>query len=135
MKKFFSEFKEFAIKGNMLDLAVGMIIGASFNAIVKSLVDDIIMPAVGLLIAKKDFSSLAVTVEGATIKYGMLIQNLVNFIITAMCLFLVVKALNKFRRKKEEPQEEAPAEKAEDIVLLEQIKDALVEIQKNGKQQ
>lgn len=135
MKKFFSEFKEFAIKGNMLDLAVGMIIGASFNAIVKSLVDDIIMPTVGLLIAKKDFSSLAVTVEGATIKYGMLIQNLVNFIITAMCLFLVVKALNKFRRKKEEPQEEAPAEKAEDIVLLEQIKDALVEIQKNGKQQ
>ena len=140
MKKFFSEFKEFAIKGNMLDLAVGMVIGTAFTAIVKSLVDDIIMPSIGALVAGKDFTALSVKVGSATIKYGNLIQNIVVFLITAFCLFLVVKGINTMkkrheaRKNKPEPQPE-PEAKPEDIVLLEQIKDALIEIQKSNTKQ
>lgn len=138
MKKFFSEFKEFAVKGNMLDLAVGVIIGASFNAIVKSLVDDIIMPAVGVLIGGKDFTALSAKVGDATIAYGNLIQNLVNFLITAFCLFLVVKGINTMKRRREEQMpkpEPEPEAKPDDIVLLEQIKDTLIEIQKSNNKQ
>ncbi|MBQ4631261.1 MAG: large conductance mechanosensitive channel protein MscL [Clostridia bacterium] len=138
MKKFFAEFKEFAVKGNMLDLAVGMIIGAAFNAIVKSLVDDIIMPAVGVLIGGKDFTALSFQFKDATIAYGNLIQNLVNFLITAFCLFLVVKGINTMKRRREaqmsKPEPE-PEKKSDDIVLLEQIKDTLVEIQKSNNKQ
>lgn len=131
MKKFLSEFKEFAIKGNMFDLAVGVIIGAAFNTIVKSLVDDVIMPAVGMLIGGHDFTTLVIKFGTATIKYGNLIQNIVNFLITAFCLFVVVKGINTFKRRKEAVEEvaqEAAPEKSEDIVLLEQIKDTLLEI-------
>lgn len=138
MKKFFSEFKEFAVKGNMLDLAVGVIIGASFNAIVKSLVDDIIMPAVGIIIGGKDFTSLSAKVGDATIAYGNLIQNFVNFLITAFCLFIVVKGINTMKRRREDAMpkpEPEPEAKPEDVVLLEQIKDTLVEIQKSANKQ
>ncbi len=130
MKKFLSEFKEFAIKGNMLDLAVGVIIGAAFNTIVKSLVDDIIMPIIGVLIGGHDFTALAIKFGEETVNYGNLIQNVVNFLITAFCLFVVVKGINTLKRKKEteEVVEEKAPEKSEDIVLLEQIKEALVEI-------
>ena len=130
MKKFLSEFKEFAIKGNMFDLAVGVIIGAAFNTIVKSLVDDIIMPAIGMLIGGHDFTSLALKFGEETINYGNLIQNVVNFLITAFCLFVVVKGINSLKRKKEieEVIEEKEPEKSEDILLLEQIKDTLLEI-------
>ena len=85
MKKFFAEFKEFAIKGNMLDLAVGVIIGAAFKTIVDSLVNDVFMPLVGALIGGYNFTSLAINVGEASITYGNLIQNIVNFIITAFC--------------------------------------------------
>lgn len=131
MKKFIAEFKEFAIKGNMFDLAVGVIIGTSFNTIVKSLVDDIIMPTIGMIIGGHDFTSLVLKVGDATIKYGNLIQNVVNFFITAFCLFVVVKAMNTLKRRKEAAEdvaEEAAPAKPDDIVLLEQIKDALLEI-------
>ncbi|MBQ4527247.1 MAG: large conductance mechanosensitive channel protein MscL [Clostridia bacterium] len=136
MKKFFSEFKEFAVKGNMFDLAVGMVIGSAFTSIVKSIVDDIIMPLVGVLIGGVNFSGLSVKVGDSVIKYGNLIQNIVVFLITAMCLFVVVKALNAMKRKKEEPEPEPePEKKPDDIVLLEQIKDTLVEIQKSNNKQ
>ncbi|MBE7049238.1 MAG: large-conductance mechanosensitive channel protein MscL [Ruminococcaceae bacterium] len=133
MKKFISEFKEFAVKGNMLDLAIGVIIGGAFNTIVKSLVDDCFMPAVGMLLGGHDFSKLSLKIGEATITYGNLIQNIVNFLITAFCLFIFVKGINSLKRKKEvEEAEEATAEeeskKAEDIVLLEEIRDALKEL-------
>ena len=133
MKKFLSEFKEFAIKGNMFDLAVGVIIGAAFNTIVKSLVDDVLMPAMGMLLGGHDFTALALKFGEETINYGNLIQNIVNFIITAFCLFVVVKGINKVKKlneAKEEAKEEAQEEpvKSDEIILLEQIKDALFEI-------
>ena len=130
MKKFFSEFKEFAIKGNMFDLAVGVIIGAAFNTIVKSLVDDVIMPIIGILIGGHDFTALSFKFGEAAINYGNLIQNIVNFLITAFCLFVVVKGMNALKRKKEveEVVEAKEPEKSEDVLLLEQIKDTLLEI-------
>lgn len=126
MKKFIAEFKEFALKGNMVDLAIGMIIATSFNAVVKSIVDDVMMPLFGILLGGKDFSGLAIKVGEAQIKYGMLIQNLINFVIIAFCLFLMVKVMNKLKNPK--PVEEAPAApapKPDDIVLLEEIRDLL----------
>ncbi len=134
MKKLIAEFKEFAIKGNMLDLAIGMVIGTAFTTIVKSIVDDIIMPIVGVLTGGKDFSKLTLVIgkaaeEPAEIKYGMLIQNFVNFFIIALCLFFVVKTINKlksgFAKKEEEIVEEAIPETPADIKLLEEIRDLL----------
>lgn len=131
MKKFFSEFKEFAIKGNALDLAIGVIIGAAFKAIVDSIVNDIIMPFVGILMGGKDFSALSFKIGEAQIKYGSLIQTAVNFLIVAFCLFLLVKFVNKLKsgfaakQEAEEKAEEAPAAKSDEVVLLEQIRDSL----------
>lgn len=130
MKKFLSEFKEFAVKGNALEMAVGVIIGAAFKSIVDSIVNDIIMPFVGILLGGKDFSSLAFKIGDAQIKYGSLIQTAVNFFIVAFCLFLLVKFVNKLKdgfaaKQVEEAKEEAPAPKSEEVILLEQIRDAL----------
>ncbi len=126
MKKFLHEFREFAVKGNALDLAIGVIIGAAFKAIVDSLVADIIMPLVGILMGGKDFSSLTLTVGDASIAYGMLIQNVVDFVIVAAALFVLVKVVNSLKKPKEE---EVPvvAAKADDVILLEEIRDLLKE--------
>jgi len=121
--KIISEFKEFALKGNMIDLAVGVVIGSSFNAVVTSIVNDIFMPLVGAIIGGKDFSNLSIKIGESVVKYGALIQNIVNFLIVAVCLFMVVKVMNALRRKKEEPEQEE--KKPDDIVLLEEIRDAL----------
>ncbi len=134
MKKFFSEFKEFAVKGNMLDLAIGVIIGAAFKSIVDSLVNDIIMPLVGILLGGKDFTNLIWRVGDAEIKYGSLIQNAFNFLIVAFCLFLLVKSVNKIKNgiipvKEADKAEEAPAPKPDDVLLLEEIRDSLKAIQ------
>lgn len=128
MKKFFAEFKEFAIKGNMLDLAVGIIIGGAFNTVVKSVVENIFMPAVGMLMGGYNFSELSITIGEASIQYGAFIQNIINFLITAFCLFLIVKAINSFKKKTTPVEEAAPAAKAEEIILLEEIRDALNDI-------
>jgi large conductance mechanosensitive channel len=104
----FKEFKEFAIKGNAFDLAVGVIIGAAFGKIVSSLVSDVIMPAVGLLLGKVNFSTLAFTVGSSTIKYGSFIQAIVDFVIIAFVIFLMVKQINKFKK---EPAIVAPTTK------------------------
>ena len=127
MKKFFSEFKEFALKGNMIDLAIGIIIGSAFNAIVNSIVNDILMPFFGIIIGGKDFTNLNLTVGDAVIAYGNLIQNIINFLIIAFSLFVTVKALNKLKRQapKEAP---APPKKPDDVELLEEIRDALIQI-------
>lgn len=122
----FKEFKEFISKGNVLDLAVGVIVGGAFGKIVTSLVDDIIMPIIGLIIGGIDFSGLSFKIGDATVKYGMFIQNVVNFLIIAFSIFLVVKAVNKMRRIKPE-KEEAPAEpqKTNEEILLTEIRDLL----------
>lgn len=91
------EFKEFAMRGNVMDLAVGVIIGGAFGAIVASLVNDILMPLVGLALGGIDFSSLAIQVGAATIKYGAFIQAIVNFLIIAFVIFLIVRAMNRLR--------------------------------------
>jgi large conductance mechanosensitive channel len=103
------EFKEFAVKGNVMDMAVGVIIGGAFGKIVSSLVDDILMPIIGTITGGIDFTTLSVNVGEAEIKYGTFIQNVVDFLIVAFCIFLMLKGINKLNRKKEEPAEEAPA--------------------------
>lgn len=110
MKKFLKEFREFAMHGNVLDMAVGVVIGAAFKAIIDSLVGDIINPLVGLLF-KNDFSNLAITVGSVNIKYGAFISAVFNFLIVAFALFLVIKAANEATamRRKLTHQEDAPA--------------------------
>ena len=107
MKKFMSEFKEFIMRGNVMDLAVGVIIGGTFGAIVTSLTDDIISPVLGIF-GGMDFSSLVLNVNGAEIRYGAFITAIINFLIMAFIIFLIVKGVNKLMSigKKEEPEEE-----------------------------
>jgi large conductance mechanosensitive channel len=119
------EFKEFISRGNVLDLAVGVIIGGAFNKIVSSLVDNILMPLIGLIIGGVDFSSLSFKIKDATIAYGLFIQNIVDFLIVAFTIFMVVKAVNKLMRKKEK-KEEAPKGPSEEVLLLTEIKNELV---------
>lgn len=132
------EFKEFAMKGNVVDMAVGVIIGAAFGKIVTSLVNDLLMPLIGGLIGNVDFTTLSVTLREAvmegeevvkpavTLSYGNFIQVVVDFLIVAFCIFMVIKAINKFKKKEEAPAEpEAPAPKPDDVVLLEEIRDLL----------
>lgn len=121
-----SEFKEFITRGNVLDLAVGVIIGGAFGKIVSSLVDDILMPIVGSLIGGLDFTSLSIKIGDARIMYGSFIQQVVDFLIIALCIFFIVKLTSKFTKKKEE---EAP-KKADEVVLLEEIRDLLKETKK-----
>ena len=136
MSKFLTEFKEFAVKGNALDMAVGVIIGAAFGKIVSSIVDDIIMPPIGWLIGGVDFSNLKITlpaaqiVEGvatqpATINYGLFIQNVIDFLIVALCVFLLVKAINKLTKKKEQETPAAPPAPSAEEKLLTEIRDLM----------
>ena len=127
MKGFLKEFKEFISKGNVLDLAVAVVIGNAFNAIVTSLVNDVIMPLVGIIIGGIDFSNIKITVGSAELMVGNFIQMVVNFLIVAFTIFVVVKSFNKLQqkaKKKEEKKEEAP-KKSDDILLLEEIRDLL----------
>ncbi|MBR4898039.1 MAG: large-conductance mechanosensitive channel protein MscL [Prevotella sp.] len=127
---FISEFKEFAMKGNVLDMAVGVIIGGAFGKIVSSLVDDVLMPLVGMLTGNVDFTNLAFKIgegeEAAVLKYGNFIQNTVDFLIVAFCIFLMLKGINKLNRKKEEPAPEPEAPKGPtQEELLAEIRDLL----------
>jgi large conductance mechanosensitive channel len=118
------EFREFAVKGNVMDLAVGVIIGAAFGKIVGSLVEDLVMPLIGTLMGGLDFSGLAVKIGTATIKYGKFLQTCLDFLIIAWAVFLMVKAVNRLRR--EEPAAPAaPAAPPKQEVLLEEIRDLL----------
>jgi large conductance mechanosensitive channel len=125
-KKTFQEFKDFISKGNVVDLAVGVVIGSAFSKIVTSIVDDILMPIIGVIIGGIDFTGLSIKVGEATITYGNFIQNVIDFLIVAFCIFLVVKFIHKFDKKKEETPEEPP-KKDEQVVLLEEIRDLLKE--------
>ena len=137
-KGFVKEFGEFIKKGNVVDMAVGVVIGSAFGAIVTSLVNDIIMPVISLLTGGLDFSNWFLALDGnkyatleeattagaATLNYGNFISLVINFIIVAFCIFLVVKAMNRFKRKEEEKPAEEP-KKPEDVVLLTEIRDLL----------
>jgi large conductance mechanosensitive channel len=119
------EFKEFALRGNVLDLAVGVIIGAAFGKIVTSLVNDIIMPLIGLLLAGIDFKDLSFTVGDATVLYGSFIQTIVDFLIVAFSIFLFVRFFNRFKRKEEEKVEEEMAVLSKEEEILTEIRDLL----------
>jgi len=139
----FKEFRDFAVKGNMLDMAVGIILGAAFGTIVKSLVADILMPPVGLLLGGVDFTNLfGVIKQGAeiagpyetlelakeagavTVNYGVFLNNCISFVIVAFCMFLIVRSMNKLKKKEEEAPK-APPEPSDEVKLLTQIRDAL----------
>ncbi len=131
MKKFMGEFKEFISRGNVMDMAVGIIMGSAFTAIVTSLVNDMIMPIVGMLCAGVNIADLSVTVGSATLKYGAFLQAIINFLIIALVVFCMVKALNMaskkalaFRKTKEEEAKEEPKPDPQ-IELLTQIRDLL----------
>ena len=124
-KGFIAEFKAFIARGNVLDMAVGIIIGSAFTAIVTSLVNNIIMPIVGVIIGGIDFSGLKVPVGSAAINYGVFIQAIINFLLIALTVFIIIKALSKAKRKQaEEPVEEEPAPTPE-VELLTEIRDLL----------
>ena len=129
--KLVDEFKAFVMRGNVLDMAVGVIIGGAFGKIVTSLVNDIFMPIIGMILGNVDFTSLEIKigepvegVEQAAIKYGMFIQEIVNFLIIALCIFMVIKLINKAKKKKDEEPAPAP-EPTKEEVLLTEIRDAL----------
>ena len=133
----FKEFKDFAMKGNVVDLAVGFILGGAFSTIVKSLVSDVIMPPIGLLLGGVDFSQLKIVLQSAVeasegadavpevaISYGLFINNVISFVIVVMALFFIIKGMNAMKKKEEEaPAEPPPPPKQE--VLLEEIRDLL----------
>lgn len=126
------EFKEFAVRGNVVDLAVGIIIGGAFGTIVSSLVEDVIMPPIGLLIGGIDFSNLTVPLGGTTedgdpvaIRYGEFLNEVVTFLIVAFAVFLLVKAMNALQRRAEDEEQTAEVAPPKDIVLLEEIRDAI----------
>lgn len=139
MGKFINEFKAFAVKGNAVDMAVGVIIGGAFGKIVSSIVNDLIMPPIGWLIGGVNFSDLKITLpaekiadgiemQAATINYGSFIQNLIDFVIIAFCVFLLVKAINKLANKKQEEPALAPApEPSAEEKLLTEIRDLMKE--------
>ena len=129
--KLVDEFKAFVMRGNVVDMAVGVIIGGAFGKIVTSLVNDIFMPIIGMVLGNVDFSSLEIKIgepvegaEQAAIRYGMFIQEIVNFLIIAFCIFMVIKLINKVQKKKEEEPAPAP-EPTKEEVLLTEIRDAL----------
>jgi large conductance mechanosensitive channel len=115
------EFREFAVKGNVMDLAVGVIIGAAFGKIVSSLVEDLVMPLIGSVMGGLDFSTLAVKIGTATIKYGKFLQTCLDFLIIAWAVFLMVKAINRLRQAEPPPPPAPPRQE----VLLEEIRDLL----------
>ena len=126
LNKGISEFKEFIMQGNVVDLAVGVIVGGAFGKIVTSLVDDILMPIIGIIIGGIDFTNLSITVADAKIMYGSFIQQVIDFLIISLCIFIFIKFISKFT-KKEEKKEEVIVEvkKSEEVKLLEEIRDLL----------
>jgi len=118
------EFREFAIKGNVMDLAVGVIIGAAFGKIVSSLVEDVVMPVIGVLLGGLNFSDLAVKVGSATLKYGKFLQTCLDFLIIAWAIFLLIKLVNRMKRE-DEVAPAVPAAPPRQEVLLEEIRDLL----------
>ncbi len=128
------EFKEFISRGNVVDLAVGVIIGGAFGKIVSSLVNDILMPIIGLILGGIDFSSLSIKVKDATINYGMFIQNIIDFLIIAFCIFIFVKIINKLTHLKKEEEKKKKEEKLEtELSVLKEIREELKQTKKDSR--
>lgn len=125
VKGFFGEFKTFIQRGNVIDLAVGVVIGGAFGKIVTSLVNDILMPIIGLLIGGQDFKGLSIKIKDTTIAYGSFIQNVVDFLIVAFFIFVFVKIINNLFKKEESKKEEVKPTKSDEVLLLEEIRDLL----------
>ncbi|MEE4175762.1 MAG: large-conductance mechanosensitive channel protein MscL [Xanthomonadales bacterium] len=126
-----TEFREFAMRGNVVDMAVGIVIGAAFGKIVTSFVNDVLMPPIGLAIGGVDFSGLSMVLkeataeaEAVTLNYGAFIQTVVDFIIIAFAIFMVIRAMNRMKRKEEEAPEEPP-KPSDEVLLLQEIRDEL----------
>lgn len=140
MNEIISEFKKFISKGNVVDLAVGVVIGGAFSKIVSSLVNDIIMPIIGILIGGIDFTSLTLKINNATIKFGLFFQNIIDFLIIAFCIIMVIKFINKLdeltikKIKKEETKETKKEEiVSEEILLLRSINDNIKKANSKSK--
>jgi len=120
------EFKDFAMRGNVVDMAVGIIIGAAFGKIVSSLVSDVIMPPIGVVMGSVSFSDLALALgeSGVTLNYGLFIDTVINFMIVALAVFMLIKGINTLKRKEEEKPAEAPKPSAQEVLLTE-IRDLL----------
>lgn len=125
MKKNIEEFKKFIARGNVIDLAVGVIIGGAFSSIVTSLVDNILTPILGLVLGGVDFSSLSITFRDTKIEYGAFIQSIIDFLIIAICIFTIVKIINKIIHIKKKEEEKVVPKKSEEVLLLEEIRDLL----------
>lgn len=132
VKSFILEFKAFIERGNVVDLAIGVVIGSAFGKIVSSVVDDLLMPIFGVIIGGIDFSNLSIKIGDSVIKYGSFINNVINFFIIAICVFILVKFINRITKKKEQVEkvEEEP-KKSEEVLLLEQIRDELKKTNKS----
>lgn len=135
MKKIIQEFKEFIARGNVIDLAVGVIVGSAFGKIVTSLVNDILMPIIGVILGGIDFTNLTIRFKDATIYYGNFIQNVIDFLIVAFCIFMFVKVVNTIanRTKKKVEKKEEVVVKKEEVILLEEIRDLLKKEKKTKK--
>lgn len=131
MKKTTQEFKDFIMRGNILDMAIGVVMGGAFGKIVTSLVDNLLMPLVGIVSGGVDIADLSWKVGKATFGYGLFLQNIIDFLIIAACMFSVVKAMAKFssmtKKQEEEKAEEAVPEVSDEVKLLTEIKDLLAE--------
>jgi large conductance mechanosensitive channel len=126
MKNFVAEFKAFAMRGNVVDLAVAVVIGTAFGKIVSSLVENVVMPLIGVLLGGVNFKVLALQVGEAIVGYGVFLQSMFDFIIIALAVFMAIKALSKLQKKEEAaPAAPAPAPTPEDIQLLREIRDSL----------
>lgn len=121
------EFKTFISKGNVIDLAVGVIIGSAFSKIVSSLVDNVIMPLFGFMLGGLNFSSLTFSINDASINYGIFIQNIVDFLIISFCLFMFIKFINKLTHKKEQNEKKKVTTLSDETLLLREIRDLLKE--------
>lgn len=125
VKSFTKEFKSFIARGNVIDLAVGVIIGSAFSKIISSIVDDILMPLIGIVIGGINFNAASIKVGSAVVKYGSFLQNVIDFLIVAFCIFIFVKLINKFTKKEEEKTKAKEPSKEE--LLLTEIRDILKE--------
>lgn len=133
MKNFWDQFKDFISRGNVIDLAVGVIIGGAFSAIVTALVDNIIMPLIGVILGGLDFTSLSIKIGDANIQYGSFIQAIVNFLIISFCLFIFIKIIDTVQKKaklKKEAEPKKEPEESKEVLLLTEIRDALVKDKK-----
>lgn len=125
MKKNIDEFKKFIARGNVIDLAVGVIIGGAFSSIVTSLVNNILTPILGLILGGVDFSNLSITFRNTQIEYGAFIESVIDFLIVAICIFTIIKFINKIIHIKKKEEEPPKPKKSEEVILLEEIRDLL----------